>query len=270
MFTRRFAIIAGLSAAGVPGFSKDFWIEKKPDQWSEKELEKLLNHSPWAKEVTAELTMSGGGGGGGGRMGGGSGLGGMQAESSAGMGGGEMPGPGGGRGGRGGGGGGMGEMPQRPQINGQVRWESAPVVRAAQKRALPKDMEPFYVVSLNLQPTPMMMGMLMGGGGPRGERGGQRPEGEPRPDPEARRAALLERMKETTELQRKGKDPIHPERVLTGQGEGRLVFVFLFSRTGQPIELQDKEVTFLCSMGPAKFKTKFSLKDMVFDGKLDL
>jgi hypothetical protein len=71
-------------------------------------------------------------------------------------------------------------------------------------------------------------------------------------------------------LQRKGKDPIHPERVLTGQGEGRLVFVFLFSRTGQPIELQDKEVTFLCSMGPAKFKTKFSLKDMVFDGKLDL
>ena len=98
MPTRRTAILISLGAAAAPVYSKDFWVEKAPDQWSEKDIDKLLNRSPWSKEVNAELNMGMGGGG----RGSGSGLPGMSADSAAGMGGGEMPGPGGGGGGRGG------------------------------------------------------------------------------------------------------------------------------------------------------------------------
>lgn len=270
MLTRRAAIALGVGGVcAAPGFSKDFWVEKKPDQWSEKDIEKLLNHSPWAKEVNAELNM--GGMGGGGMRGGRGGIPEMSADSSAGMGGGDMGGGpgggggGGGRGGRGGGGGGMGEMPQMPQIRAQVRWESAQAVRAALKKPVPKDMADHYVISLNTQPSPM----LLGGGGPRGERGGERPEGAPPPDPEARRKAIAERLKAGTELRRKGKDPIHPAQVLTAMDQQRFIALFLFSHA-DVIVLEDKEVQFVAKLGPAEFKTKFSLKDMVIDGKLEL
>lgn len=275
MMTRRDALLVSLSAAaGRLGYAKDPWVEKKPDQWSDKDVEKLLTHSPWAKEVYAELDMGGGGGrmpsGGGGRRGSsgpmsaetgnlGGGGGGMGGESDMGGGG------GGGRGGRGGGGGGMGESPSRPEIKGIVRWETAPAIRAAQKKDLPKEVSEHYVISLTTKPMPFMMG----GGGRRGEgREGAPPEQQ---DPAARRKALAERLAAGATIERKGKDPIHPEHVLSGQDQAQnFVVFFLFGRTGQPITAEDKELTFISKMGPAQFKAKFNLKDMMYDGKLDL
>jgi hypothetical protein len=81
---------------------------------------------------------------------------------------------------------------------------------------------------------------------------------------------MAERMAAMTQLQRKGKDPLHPEHVLTGIDQNRTLILFLFPRDKQPITIEDKEVTFVTKMGPAEMKAKFVLKDMMFDGKLDL
>jgi hypothetical protein len=270
--TRRDAVLLSLSAAASRlGYAKDPWVDKKPDEWSDKDIEKLLTRSPWAKEVYAAVDIGGGGsrigsGGGGGRRGGGGGS--MNAESSSmGGSGGDMGGGEGAMGGGGGrnrGGGGMPETPSRPEIKAIVRWETAPAIRAAQKQELPKDIAEHYVISLTTKPTPFMMG------GGQGRPGGR--EGAPQQqDPAARRKAMAERMAAATTLERKGKDPIHPEHVASGQDQNQnLVVFFMFGRTGQPIVTDDKEVTFVSQMGPAQFKAKFNLKDMTFDGRLDL
>jgi len=46
-------------------------------------------------------------------------------------------------------------------------------------------------------------------------------------------------------------------------------FVFLFPRTANVLE-DDKEVTFLTSMGRMEVRSKFALKEMNFRGKLEL
>jgi len=64
MMTRRYAILAGVGfPASLALASGEFWNDKKPSEWSEKEAKKLLTKSPWAKEVTAGLTMRMGMGG---------------------------------------------------------------------------------------------------------------------------------------------------------------------------------------------------------------
>ncbi len=105
-------------------YGADFWEKKAANEWSEKEIKKMLTNSPWAKGV--DITIGGNmrmGGGGGGRRGGGGGGGGGGAGGGAG-------GAGGGGGGRrgGGGGGGMETMPTR-RVN--LRWISALPVRQA-------------------------------------------------------------------------------------------------------------------------------------------
>jgi hypothetical protein len=45
--------------------------------------------------------------------------------------------------------------------------------------------------------------------------------------------------------------------------------VYLFPRT-QPIESDDKEVEVVLKLGEIEAKKKFSLKDMVYNGKLQL
>jgi hypothetical protein len=45
--------------------------------------------------------------------------------------------------------------------------------------------------------------------------------------------------------------------------------VFLFPKT-VAIDMDDKEVEFSTKLGQTIVKTKFKLKDMVFNGKLDL
>lgn len=46
--------------------------------------------------------------------------------------------------------------------------------------------------------------------------------------------------------------------------------VFFFARQRNPITLEDKEVTFHSRYGAIELKTKFTLKDMVYQGKLEL
>src|SRR4051794_12160990 len=123
-----------LFSSGLAFASDDFWKSSKASEWSSKDVQRLLTHSPWAKEVTLDMhTGSSGDMGGASRGRGGRGGGGMNAGGGGGadgqMGseGGSMAG-GGGRGGRGGSGGMSGEgggRESRPEIKAIVRWESA-------------------------------------------------------------------------------------------------------------------------------------------------
>jgi hypothetical protein len=104
------------------------------------------------------------------------------------------------------------------------------------------------------------------GGGAPGGGAGKKGGG---PNPEAVRAAqqaALEKAKETTKLERKGKDPIHPA-IISQNGRS---LVLLFPHGTQPIELEDKEVTLTLQVGLPLLKTKFNLKEMAYQGKLGL
>ena len=133
-----------------------------------------------------------------------------------------------------------------PQLRATVRWESAAPVMAAYKREIPENWKDKYLISVS--GLPMM--------------GRRNPEN---PGPSK---ALLTRLKDATELQRKGKDPIGASDVVMAEDGMRVVYVFL--RGSQPIEAADKEVVFSTKIGPIAIKTKFTLKDMVYDGKLAL
>ena len=97
MITRRNCILSGLGAALSARISgaAEFWNSKEPAEWSEEDISRVLNKSPWAKETTIHFRqdlMYGPGGGGGRRGGRGGGGGGMAGPEN----GGGMGGPGGG------------------------------------------------------------------------------------------------------------------------------------------------------------------------------
>jgi len=238
----------------------DIWQQKPASEWSEKDCQKLMSKSPWAKDTTLAFSggggmmpgggMGGGGGRGGRRGGGGGGMMDASAGGGGGMGGGNLGGgpPGSGGGGMGGG------MPSAPEMpKASVRWESAAPYREAMKKlrsegATDSDVEGFYVITV----TGLKLGM--------GARGGNSPSVE-------QLARARERLQESSNLNRKGKDPIQCARVDgTPTAEGTTLR-FYFPRS-EPIDLDDKEVVFETHMGRLELKTKFALKDMVIGGKL--
>lgn len=258
MTSSKFAVT---SAFVCVAFGADFWVDKKPADWSEKDAKRMLSKSPWAKEVMVQFAGGGGGipsGGGGGRGRGGGGGGGGRG---GGMGGGEGMGGGGGRGGAGGdginnaggdssggsNGVGGGSGMQVPAV--LVLWNSAPPIHEAKVKLEEKDpaeakFADYYVVSVIGFPMRQQQGM----------------------DP----ARLRERLTSSTSLTAKGKDPILAENVgFTKTPDNKSVIVFLFPRKAA-ISSGDKEVTFQSAMGPMQIRAKFTLKDMNFDGKLAL
>jgi hypothetical protein len=239
MIVRRTAIlIAALSSIGL---CEEFWNTKAPAAWSEKEVERILTRSPWTRAATSEFKPRG-----------------MRQ-------GGEMPPPGGGPpmgegqagpgpGGMGGPGGGGPGGPR--EFNARVRWESARPVREALKERLPKDYDGYYVIAVHGLPQMRR---------PRGQQ-----EGGPNIDPDQMRKRMVERMKESTTLSRKGKDPAKPERIETTTVEDASIFLFFFPRGEAPITLEDKELTFATQFGPMEMKATFPLKEMLYQGKLEL
>jgi hypothetical protein len=225
-------------------FAGEFWQDKKPSDWTEKDVKRLLTKSPWAKEGTVAFNME--------RMGGMPGggeppMGGMPGGGGPPMGGGMGPGGGMGNGGM--------EM-----LKPVIRWESAAPLRdAAAKSAGDAAAQSFgewsasfYVVTLS-------------GFGAQGGRGGR---GLGQPDP-ARLSQMQDAMTAATNLTIKGKPAIAAARVETVQTEQGQVTAFLFLRTAA-IEVGDKEVTFETAMGPLGIKCKFVLKEMIYQGKLAL
>lgn len=291
--TRAIAIgafaLVGMLQLPATTWAGDAWNDKPAANWTDKDVQKLRTKSPWAKEVSMSLNQDrstdmmqnrggrGGGGGGGGGMGG--------AGGGAGMGGsGSRPGM-------------NGEAERAPVMQRQqerkvtVRWESAAPMRAAPAKEndpvqakIAEWSKDYYVVTA----VGLGGGMMGGGGGGMRRNGGWNngaaapaggiPDSDSPAAPEARRpdpermaqlqAQMQERMKSSTALRRKGKDPIAPARVERLQTPDGPAMVFLFPR--EPITADDKEVSFETAAGPMELKVKFPLKDMIYQGKLEL
>ena len=85
----------------------------------------------------------------------------------------------------------------------------------------------------------------------------------------ARFSRALQNVKAETFLKRGGKTAIAPEEAIGQQAGATLILAFGFPRT-DAITLQDKEVEIVTKLGPVEVKKKFSLKEMVFHGQLEL
>ena len=144
-----------------------------------------------------------------------------------------------------------------------VRWDSAaPMLETAVKQnpasytsAVSQWSKDFYVITVT------------GGMGPRSQEGASG-SGDWRPD-SSRIQEMQDRIKDATSLTPKGKDPIAPVRVEMLQTPAGRATAFLFPRTAG-LSLDDKEVVFQTAMGPMAVKSTFKLKDMTYQGKLQL
>jgi hypothetical protein len=251
MLTRRhllqFAAIAPpLLNKAFASSHDDFWNSKDPAQWTDKEVTQILTHSPWAKQASVESPGNQGrmgfpGGGGMGRAG--AGVGGI---GGGGMGGGR--GTGGGGMGQDSGGGGWGGSGMQ-NVHALVRWESALPVTAAEKKAAPAEAAQSYIVSVSGLPS--RQNNANGEDSDRAER-------------------MSGIVKEYTSLDRKGKDSISPDRVDFTEDVDGGTWRITFPRAGNPITLEDKDVTFITKIGRVSLKAKFSLKEMMFKDQLSL
>ena len=252
------------AGAGVPlrlrlyAASSDFWNKKEPAQWSSDEIDRLVTKSPWARQVTAASAAvsrpyaTGGSGGGMGDPGVGGG--------SPGGGGVGYPG-GGGMGGRGAGGGGRGRgggngMPL--SYTATVRWESAKPVQEALKTPLPEGLAGAYVISVSGVPV-------------------LNPRREHTDDGDTDSTVskglsddVLERIKNLTYLEPKGKSPAQPSVVQKGSlsSSGTPTLLYGFPREVLALTAEDREVVFTTKLGAIEIKSKFNLKDMMYRNEL--
>lgn len=131
-----------------------------------------------------------------------------------------------------------------------VRWESALPVREAVKASTNKDAEENYILAV--------IGDIPGVSVPADDDG-----------PEERKAKM-DNLIENTRLERRD-DPLElqqvkiaPKTPLSAAGT-----LFYFSRV-LPIVAEDKQVTFVTKVGPLEVKCKFTLRDMLYRGNLEL
>jgi hypothetical protein len=225
----------------------DFWNSKDPAQWTDKETNQMLTHSPWAKQAAIEsqgnqsrLGMPGGGGMG--RSGGGMGGAGGGMGGGRGMGGGGM---GQGQDGNSGGWGGNGTQ----NFHALVRWESALPVTAAEKKTASADAAQAYIISVSGLPAR------------------QNNSTDEDDDRAARMSGVIKRY---TSLERKGKDPIEPDHADFTEDVDGGTWRFSFPRSGNPITVEDKDVTFTTKVGRVSLKAKFALKEMMYKDQLAL
>lgn len=255
-----------LLLAGFTLWAADFWQTKPFTEWTDKDLQKILTDSPWAKKASIPLAggargIAGGiaetpGGGGRGGRGGGGGGGGADPVTGA-------PAPisaggGGGGGGRGGGGGGA-DIPDNaasitPAAQLIIRWQTAkPIKQALVKSRFKAEAgtseegkqfierpEQFYVINVTNLPAYLM------------------PKNADEKKAMAQQATLGYKDNQTSAMDVQFDMPRGPST--------EAFFLFPRSVTFAP----DKEVEFSTKFGKENVKAKFKLKEMAINGKLEL
>jgi hypothetical protein len=131
-----------------------------------------------------------------------------------------------------------------------VRWDSALPIRDALKTPKNSDVDENYIIAL--------VGDIPGVGVPSDDDG---------PDERQQKLSFL---KENTRLERKD-DPLELQRVKIAPRTPRSPSgtLFYFSRVF-PLTAEDKQVTFVTKVGPLEVKCKFTLRDMLYRGNLEL
>jgi hypothetical protein len=130
-----------------------------------------------------------------------------------------------------------------------VRWDSSLAIREALRLRPSSAIEKFYVLAVTGD-LPMI---------------GRRADDDP-----AAEERTVEMLKQYSRLDRKG-DPIYLEDALTSPANypGGPATLFYFSR-GDSILPGDKQITFGTKFGPYEIKAHFTLKEMLYKGKLEL
>lgn len=235
-----------VAAAAVCLWAADFWQSKPYTEWNDKDIQKIETNSPWSKQVTLALPSNGGGGG----SGKGRNRGGNTSEIDGGGGG--MSGPARNTG--------VPDSVADPASGGAgltvtVSWRTALAMReAAAKQKYGAEVATSPDAKKIIEEEQKVYAILVTGFPGRGIRNTDN---------------LKDTLLKNTSLIIKGKDPIPASDVQTGGNEQHPVILFLFPRTA-PITLDDKDVEFSTKLGVMNVKQKFHLKDMVFNGKLDL
>jgi hypothetical protein len=237
MMRRLIALVVLWTAAASMVAGAGVWETKPFMTWSDREVREVLTDSPWSRSVQVVMYSLGRSGGG--------------IESEGGRGGGGEGGDpeGGSGGGSGRRGGGLPAVP--PQLRLLISWRSAkPMKQALVRNVLglgarvsPDDQqildrdEDLYVVSMSGLPV--------------------------------RFASAVNAMPVETFLRRDGKPPIPVLEVGDQQTEREVIVLFTFPKD-DAIRVDDREVEFVTKVGQFEVKKKFSLKDMVVRGKLEL
>lgn len=220
-------------------WAADFWTTKPFTDWSDKEVQKVLTDSPWVGKVTMggggpPPAVAGSGKGGGGGRGGGPQGGGADAGADAG---GAAPGGGG-------------------EATVTLLWQTAlPVKQALVKRRFAAEAgtspegktfldreEKFYVLTLSGVPGNLLAAT----------------QGD-------KKAGLLD----ITTITAGAKPPLKAVDVQTSSGRGGGTVSFLFPKTTM-FAADDKDLEFSSKFDKTAVKHKFKLKDMVFNGKLEM
>jgi hypothetical protein len=241
-------VIPLLLGLAVSVCAADFWLTKPYTDWSDKDIQKLETNSPWSKQVPLSLGGAGGGPDTGRSRRGGSGSGG-DLDSTMGS----------------GGGGGRSSNP--PEVGGgvvpaggasmnvTVSWRSSLAFReAVAKGKFGAEAATSADAKKIVEDEPKSYMVLISGLPGRALHGNDK---------------MKESLLQSTSLIVKGRDPIQPTDVQTGGNEQRPVLLFVFPKSA-PLSLDDKDVEFSTKLGSIVVKQKFHLKDMMFNGKLDL
>ena len=277
----------------------DFWKTKDSSRWSNEEIDKILNDSPWAKAKKIEpqqdlrrrgMGRRGGigfpGGYPGGYPGGGYPGGTPYPGGNPYPGGGYPPGvgypgggqyPGGGGGDPNGGGnypngrGNGGDPSQAEPMNLTIRWDSAAPVEAALMRrgggetdelkAVAAPSEKYYVITVLGLRLPQQRNRYNDADDSDNDNGRRRNNDG--------NDALRSRLLDAAQLAPKGQSSIYAQDVQIAGPGGIDGVRFLFPRTN-PISAGAKEVDFILNVARMKVEEKFKLSDMQYQGKLAL
>jgi hypothetical protein len=223
-------LFAALFVFAFSLMAADFWA-KPYTEWNHNDLVKMITNSPWARTFSVSLPAGAGNPG-------------------------APPSAGGGRGGRGPAGDAGGGMPPGgAPVNIYARWQSALPVRQALARlkfGAEAATSPDAKKLLEREETDYMIVVS----GPI--------RSLPHDDTETVKKAIMD----ASLLSAQGKD-VKPSDVQIGMDQVSYDIVFHFPRS-TPFTLDDKELEFSTKYGTVTLKSKFKLKDMVYNGKLDM
>lgn len=221
-------------------YAADFWQSKPFTEWSDKDVRRMLDNSPWAKLcIVATAGQSGSAKG--------------RAPSLNAGGSSNTP----------------SDMPASsrrggtpdvggsvPTVNLTVRWESAmPVRQAMVKLKFASEAGTSAEAKMALE-SPSEYYVLSVAGVPRSDLPGDTEE-------------LKKQMVSQARLLIKGKDPIKAVDFMTRAAGMNSEGLFAFPKD-PPIVEQDKEIEFVARIGELSVRQRFRLKDMLVNGKLDL
>jgi hypothetical protein len=255
-----FVLMMSLGASAILAFSDVY--DNDPSQWTGRDVYQILNNSPWSKVVKLNFSDLGS-----------RSLGDQTAGVDPNANRAQMPVGAGGMGRRGmGGGRPQGTYPSGPNTSDgntktgpaevTVQWQSALTVRLALSKKAGKTVDAAsfkpldeYVIALIGLPITAVGGRAASA------------DSDATTGPEQAQH-IEERVKSSASILRPGHDPLTPTKVELDQGtDGRMLIHF---SKADPIDVKEKSVEFRLGTGRTQLRKKFVLKDMEYQGKLEL